>query len=164
MRTAIGILSSFFLSLSTTLVLAQTPINGIEMTDPWIRASVPGQTNGAGYLEIKNTNPEPAAIVSATSDRAARIELHTVNREGGMARMREVEKIDIPANGTVKLAPGGFHIMFIGLTQPFTDGETVNVELKMNTGQSVVVPFVVRPATHLPSSQPSHNMMKGHQH
>jgi periplasmic copper chaperone A len=164
MRTAIRIFSGLLLGLSTTMVLAQTPIKGIELIDPWIRASVPGQTNGAGYLEIKNTNPEAAAIVSATSERAARIELHTVSREGGMARMREVEKIDIPANGNVKLAPGGFHIMFIGLTQPFKDGETVNVELKMSNGQSVMLPFVVRPATHLPSSQPSHNMMKGHQH
>jgi copper(I)-binding protein len=160
MRTATKVVVTFLLSLSTSLVMAQTSINGLEITDPWIRASVPGQTNGAAYLEIKNTNPQPAAIVAAASDRAPRIELHSVSREGGMARMREVEKIDIPANGTVKLAPGGFHIMFIGLTQPFKDGETVSIQLTLNNGQSVVVPFLVRPATYLPS----HSMMKGHQH
>jgi copper(I)-binding protein len=160
MRTATKVFATVLLSLSTSLVMAQTSINGIEITDPWIRASVPGQTSGAAYVEIKNTSPEPTAIVTAASDRSPRVELHSVSREGGMARMREVEKIDIPANGTVKLAPGGFHIMFVGLPQPFKVGETVSVQLTLSDGRSLVVPFLVQPATFLPP----HTMMKGHQH
>lgn len=73
-----------------------------------IRASVPGQMNGAGYLEISNKSNQPAALTAANSDRADRVEIHTIIREGGVAKMREVEQVEVPAKGQVTLKPGGF--------------------------------------------------------
>lgn len=155
MRTAfttITTVTTTLMTLFSAFAIAQSTLNGIVTQDPWIRASVPGQTNGAGYLEFKNTSGQTAALVSIKSDRAHHVELHTTVREGGVAKMREVEKIDIPANASVKLAPGGLHIMFIGLTKPFSTDEVVPVTLNFSDGRSATVSFTVRPATHMAPS------------
>jgi len=136
---------------------AQSPATSVEFTDPWIRGSVPGQKNGAAYTTIKNGSAEPVAIVSGTSDRADRIELHTIIREDGVAKMREVQQIDVPALGLVKLEPGGFHIMFIGLEKPFVAGETVPVTVRLSNGQTQVVNFMVKPATHMAPKKSMHS-------
>jgi copper(I)-binding protein len=128
---------------------AQPNLNDLSFSDPWIRGSAPGQKNGAGYLVIENASSQPGALVSAQSNRAARIELHTIVRENNVARMQEVEQIDIPANGSVTLQPGGFHVMFIGLTQPFAVGESIAVQLNFSDGQSTQVMFEVKPPTHM---------------
>jgi len=160
MRTALNALTISLITLVCSTAMAQALADGIAVHEPWIRASVPGQTNGAGYAEVKNSRNLPAAIVSVTSDRADKMELHTIVREGGVAKMREVPTIAVPANGSVKLAPGGYHIMFIGLKQPFTAGETIPVTLRFDDGQSATVQFAVRPATYTaPSSQSG-----GHKH
>lgn len=139
---------------------AQPAVSDLSFKDPWIRGSAPGQKNGAGYLVIENTSNQPGALISAQSDRADRIELHTIVREGNVAKMQEVEQIDIPANGSVELKPGGFHVMFIGLTQPFKPGENIPVQLNLTGGQTLEVVFEVKPATHMGGTGHGH----GHGH
>jgi len=137
------------IGLTGFTTLAQTSMTELSFEDPWIRGSVPGQKNGAGYLVIENQGGQPAALVSVDSDRADRVELHTIVREDGVAKMREVTEIPVPANGSVTLKPGGYHIMLIGLTEPFNAGQSVPMTLNFESGQSTTVTFEVKPPTYM---------------
>ncbi len=158
------------ISMAALVFPVQAQDTSLLFGESWIRGSVPGQKNGAGYLVITNPSNQTAELVSASSDRADRIELHTIVREDGVAKMREVQGIPIPANGVVKLEPGGYHIMFIGLKQPFTPGESIPVVLNIAGKAPVTVEFAVQPATYQPMGGNtaghghSHGQMKGMGH
>lgn len=143
-------------SLIGTAAFAQASLNDLSFEEPWIRGSVPGQKNGAGYLVITNQGDQPMALISAESDSADRIELHTIVREGGVAKMREVKEVPVPANGSVTLKPGGYHVMFIGLNAPFKTGQTVPVTLNFANGQSTDITFNVKPPTHMGGGMQGH--------
>lgn len=148
------------LSMAVLAPFAQAQDASLLFGESWIRGSVPGQKNGAGYLVITNPSAQPVELTSARSDRADRVELHTIVREEGVAKMREVQGIPIPANGAVKLEPGGYHIMFIGLTQPFVAGESIPVVLNFAGKDPVTVEFAVQP----PAFQPKGSSPAGHGH
>lgn len=149
MKRVSTILSALAISVLSTTAFAQASVGDLTFNDPWIRGSVPGQKNGAGYLVIDNKGNEPAALVTVDSNRADRIELHTIVREDGVAKMRQVQEIPVPANGSVTLQPGGYHVMFIGLTQPFKEGESVPLKLNFANGQSAEVTFSVKAPTYM---------------
>src|SRR5690606_10060881 len=111
------------LLLSAVCTSAWAHTSTLQLQDAWIRGSVPGQKNGAAYVQIHNGSNHEMVLESVSSTRAERVELHTIDRESGVARMREVHQVTIPANGDIALAPGGYHIMLIGLKEPFVPGE-----------------------------------------
>lgn len=156
----------FFLSTALSAA-ADFNVGPLQLNDLWIRASVPGQTNGAGYLQINNPDLRADKLVSAKSDAASRVELHTVITEDGVAKMRQVQGIDIPAQGSAKLSPGGFHIMFLQLTGPFKQDSLVPVTLTFEKAGEVRVNFSVKPATYNPgnaSQSGGHNHGAGMKH
>ena len=146
-------------SLALTTLMASTSsaadfnAGTLELNDLWIRASVPGQTNGAGYLQIINPGTNADKLISVQSDAATRVELHSVITEDGVAKMRQVQGIDIPVHGDVKLAPGGYHVMFLQLTGPFKQGSLIPVVLKFEKAGEVRVNFTVKPSTYNPGNQ-----------
>jgi len=126
-------------------------VGQIEVDDLWVRASAPGQSNGAGYMDIDNDAKSADRLVSVSSDAAERVELHTVQTENGVSKMRQVEGgIALPADTEVKLSPGGYHVMFIKLKAPFAEGGTVPATLKFEKAGEVAVQFKVKPASHNP--------------
>ena len=129
---------------------ADFTLGPIEMNDPWIRASVTGQTNGAGYIQFKSTGAAADKLISAQSEAATTVELHTVITENGVAKMQQVPEIIIPSNGSVNLAPGGYHIMFLKLTAPFKQDSTIPVVLKFEKAGEIRVNFTVKPSTYNP--------------
>ncbi|MEI6836660.1 MAG: copper chaperone PCu(A)C [Alcaligenaceae bacterium] len=136
----------------------------LALNDLWVRASVPGQTNGAGYLQINNPTSSTDRLLSAHSEAATRVELHSVLTENGVAKMRQVQGVDVPANGSAKLAPGGFHIMFLQLTGPFKQGDTVPVVLKFEKAGDVRVNFTVKPSTYNPGGAAENGHGAGMKH
>jgi copper(I)-binding protein len=136
-------------------------VGQIEVDDLWVRASAPGQSNGAGYMDIDNDAKSEDRLLSVTSDAAERVELHTVQTENGVSKMRQVEGgIALPADTEVKLSPGGYHVMFIKLRAPFKDGATVPATLKFEKAGEVAVQFKVKPASHSPGMSHDHGAMK----
>ncbi|MDB5364380.1 MAG: hypothetical protein JWM77_307 [Rhodospirillales bacterium] len=115
------------LALSTTAHAADTkPVaeNG------WARATAVGQSVGAGFLTLRNPGDTADKLVSASSDVAAKVELHTHLNDNGVMKMRPVEGgLEIPAKGSVTLAPGGYHLMLMGLKAPLTEGQHVMLTL-----------------------------------
>ena len=109
----------------------------------------PSQNVTAGYMIVENLDALEVALVSAASESAAAVELHAMETDaGGMMRMRKVERIGVPAKGSIELKPGGLHLMFIGLKRGFKDGEEVTVTLLFSnsTKKTVTMPVRRRPA------------------
>ena len=100
------------LSLSHSFVMAG---DDVTIIDPYVRAIPPGQTVSAAFLQLENKSAENRYVINATSPVSKVVELHSHVHENGMMKMRQVEKIDIPANGETILKPGGLHIMLIDL-------------------------------------------------
>lgn len=132
------------LCLFSTAALAHDYEKGdLHADHPWARPSV--TANGAVYLVVHNRGSETDRLTGATSDIAERVMLHTTERDGNIMRMRHVDGIDVPANGLVALAPGGYHIMLLGLTQELTVGETFPLTLSFEKAGDMPVEIKVEP-------------------
>lgn len=109
----------------------------------------PSHNVAAAYMVIENLDASEIALTSVASDSASAVELHAMEiAEGGMMRMRKVERIAVPAGGSVELKPGGLHLMFIGLKRVIRDGEelTVTLHFSNSTKKTVTMPVRRRPA------------------
>jgi copper(I)-binding protein len=116
-------------SLCAVLV-AGPPARGAEpvaVSNAWVRTPAPGQKVAGAYMEL--VSGSDSALVGVDSPAAARVELHTMKLDAGVMKMRQVERIDLPAKQAVKLAPGGMHIMLVDLRRPLKEGDTVPLTL-----------------------------------
>lgn len=115
-------------------------VGSLTLTAPWTRATPPKAPTAGGFLTITNNGSEPDRLIAASSPIAKTVQLHTMEMKNGVMMMHEVEGgIEIPAGGTVTLAPGGFHIMFITLNKSLVEGGTVPVTLTFEKAGSVAV-------------------------
>lgn len=115
---------------------------------------------GAAFMAISNPGPEDDRLIAARSDVAERVELHThLIDANGVARMVEVEDgFAIPAGSTHALQRGGDHIMFLGLTAPFEQGQTIAVTLVFERAGEIAVEI---PVDLSPRPMQGHGMMHG---
>ena len=107
----------------------------IRLEDPFTR-SAPAGGVGAFYVTIVNTGAADR-LVAVASPAAGKVELHESTMADGVMRMRGIASLAIPAGATVKLAPGGYHVMLIALTQPLTVGQSVPVTLTFEKAGAV---------------------------
>ncbi len=117
---------------------------GVSVGDPYARAVPPGQPNSAVFMSLENQSGQGQALVGAESNVSEIVELHTHVEEDGMMRMRQIEKIEVPAGETVTLKPGGLHVMLIGLKQPLDAGDVVDLTLVFADGSRSSVQAPVR--------------------
>ncbi len=117
----------------------------ISINNAWIRASVAGDQNGAAYMVIRNRGQESIRLIAARSDLARAVELHTHTRVDGLMRMIEVPHVEIAAGEEVAFEPGGYHIMFLGLTSGFAEGDRHTIELVFEGREPIAASFVVQP-------------------
>lgn len=135
-------LKSLILLLATA---ATTYASSISVENSYVRATPPSLPNSAAFMDIKNSSNENISLVSATSSISKVVELHTHDMKDGMMKMYQVEKIDIKANSTTVLKPGGFHVMLIGLNKkPLKEKESVEITLNFSNNQSVKIQAPVK--------------------
>ena len=151
--------------LGAALALPALPARAQEVTAgalriaaPWTRAMRAGGT-GAGFMTIRNTGSAPDRLVAARSPAANVMELHTHIRDGDVMRMRAVPAIELPAGQEVRLAPGGLHLMLIGLAQSLEPGGRVPVTLVFERAGEVTIQLAVEAAG---ARGPAHG--HGHRH
>ncbi len=135
------------------------PILQIEQVKAFETA--PTAMAGGGFMEITNSGDTDDRLIDVLAD-YPRVELHTTEFDSeGVARMMHLEDgIDIPAGETVTLAPGSFHVMFMGLRgTPFNEGDQVSATLIFEKSGEVPITFdiVKRPMT-------GHEGTEGHDH
>jgi hypothetical protein len=118
---------------------------GITIVDPWARATPAGAMVGAGYMQIVNAGASAVKLVGGQTPVAERVEFHMMSMEGGVMTMRSLpEGLEVPAQSTVTLAPGGTHAMLIGLKRALVQGESVPLTLIFDNGVRIDVRLAVR--------------------
>jgi copper(I)-binding protein len=116
----------------------------IKIEAPWARATPKGASVGGGYLKITNTGTTPDRLIGGTSDVAPRFEIHEMSMQGGVMKMREMPKgIEIKPGETVEFKPGGYHVMFVGLTKPLAQGGEVKATLQFEKAGKIDVAFKI---------------------
>jgi copper(I)-binding protein len=114
--------------------------DGIVVTDAWVRPATAGQAATALYASICNAGDAPDRLISASADLADAVELHETTRDAaGVARMSRIDAMDVAPGKSVALAPGGAHVMLIGLKGPVDEGGTAEVTLVFEKAGPVVV-------------------------
>ena len=121
---------------------ADAKIGNISIDDIWARSGQPGQVSAA-YMEVKNKGAADK-IVAANCDCAKATELHDVKMLDGAMKMVPVTAMEIPANGELKLKPGAYHIMLIGLNRPLVAGDMLPIKLKFEKAGEVTVQAKVK--------------------
>ena len=142
-RTTSRCVSTLVLLLAAFVThAADTPV----VSDAWARATPPGVEVGAAYLVITG-GTKPDRLVGASTPRAAMVHLHDVIESEGVARMRAIEEVLIPAGARVILAPKGRHLMLMGLEAPLLAGQTFPLTLQFSDSAAQTVTVTVRAAT-----------------
>src|SRR3989304_2212313 len=106
-----------------------------------VRATVPGQSVAGAYLEIESA--AEAQLVGGESDSARAVDIHAMSMDGGVMRMRQLEALRLPAGTAVKLAPGGVHLMLVGVNRVLRPGERVRLTLKAVTSSGKTLSVTV---------------------
>lgn len=110
----------------------------LKIENPYARATAPGQKAAGGFMKIENKGAADQ-LIAASSPVAGEMQLHTMAMDGNVMKMREVKAIDVPANGSVDLKPGGLHLMFMDIKTPLKAGEAVPVKLKFQKAGEVEI-------------------------
>lgn len=122
-------------ALFPTLASAQMMVE-----DAYARAASPVAQSGAAFMAIHNDTDRDDRVLSARSDIAERVELHTHLDDNGVMRMMEMgEGIPLPAGEVTRLERGGMHVMFLGLRQSLDHGEEIEVTLTFEHAEPVTV-------------------------
>jgi len=118
--------------------------NNVELSQFWMRASLAGVPNTAAYVTIRTTDGKPDRLLRADSPMAGKVELHTNLIENGVARMRQVPAIDVPAGAPAELKPGGLHIMLFGVKGALAEGASVPLTLTFERAGTLTISVPVR--------------------
>jgi len=117
----------------------------LVITQAWTRATPGGARTGGGFLTIENKGSSPDKLVGASADAAGKIEVHEMAMNDGVMKMRPVEGgLTIDPGKTVKLAPGGLHLMMTDLKNPLKQGDKLPVTLQFEKAGKVQVTLDVQ--------------------
>ena len=116
-----------------------TRLGPLEIDTPWARASIGTARPGAAYVTVRNTGAEPDRLVGIETPVATRPEVHAMDEEGGVMKMRPAGPLEIPPGGDVRLEPGGMHIMLMQLQEPLQEGEHVPITLIFEKAGEITV-------------------------
>lgn len=139
--------TTFFATTAAAFTFATAALAGdtIMVDDPYARASTRMSGSGAAFMVLMNHGAEDDRLVSASSDVAEKVELHThkENADGVMQMLEVEEGFPVPAGGMHALARGGDHVMFLGLKRPLAQGDTVTVTLTFEKAGDITVDIPV---------------------
>jgi len=142
MKRFISLMSFCMLGLSATVYAQDAKVGSIKIENAYVRATAPGQPAAGAFMKIDNSGAADQ-LLSASSPAAGEVQLHQMSMEGNVMKMGQVKDIAVPANGSVDLKPGGYHIMLMNIKAPLKAGETVPVKLKFAKAGEVEVKLPV---------------------
>src|ERR1700738_844578 len=116
----------------------EVQLGDLVISQAWSRATPGGAKIGAGYLTIENTGSVADRLMGGSGDVAARIEVHEMAMSNGVMTMRPLDKgLAIEPGKTVKLAPGGYHLMLIDLKNTLKQGDKLPITLEFEKAGKV---------------------------
>lgn len=129
----------FSVITSTLLLVSTSSFANLKVSEAKVRLLPPGLPNTSAYFTIENTGNKDRVLISASSEIANKVELHSHVMKDGMMRMRQQDKVIIPAGEKVEFAPGGLHLMIFGLNEPLRVNQQVKLNVITQDGETLVV-------------------------
>ncbi|MCO3673902.1 copper chaperone PCu(A)C [Pseudomonas aeruginosa] len=126
----------------------------LHIEHPWALALPPPSPNGAAYFVVQNHGKENDTLLGADTPRAASAEVHEHVHKNGMMSMQKVDSVDVAPGKDLRFAPGGYHLMLMGLKQPLVAGERFPLTLHFRKAGDVPVEIVVE--SKAPAEQGGH--------
>lgn len=114
----------------------------MQVIQPWSRPAVAG-TNGVGYMVLVNHGAATDVLEKVESPLASRVEMHASAMSGGVMSMKKTDRVAVPAGGEATFGPGGYHLMFVGLTRTLKAGDQAPATLSFASGAKIKVAFTV---------------------
>ena len=132
------------LMLATSAQAHGFKIAELEVGHPFVTTPLATAKSAAGYLSVKNTGATADRLIAVESDAAQKVQIHTTEFDAeGIARMKHVEAVDLPAGAEVRLEQGALHVMFMGLTAPMHEGSKIPGTLVFEKAGRLAVEFAV---------------------
>ena len=137
-------LALYFAAL-TPAIAEEVKSGDLVITQAWSRATPGGAKTGGGFLTIENKGSAPDKLIGASAEVAGKVELHEMTVNNGVMKMRPVEGgLTIDPGKTVKLEPGGLHLMMMDLKSPLKQGDRMPVTLQFEKAGKVAVTLDVQ--------------------
>jgi copper(I)-binding protein len=155
---------ALLLAVTASPALAQNFSAGdIVVEEPWARATPKGASVGAGYMTIHNNGATADKLTGGSADFANDVQVHEMAMKDGVVTMRQMtDGLTIPPKGSITLGPKGYHLMFQGVKQPLTKGETVKATLTFDHAGSIPIDLKVESVGAMgPGGKATPDQMKG---
>ena len=131
--------------IASPVCAADAKVGDLVISEAWSRATPSGAKVAGGYLTIENKGTSPDRLTGATCDIAGKVEVHEMAMNNGVMTMRPLGKgLTIEPGKTVKLAPGGYHLMLMNLKNPLKQGEQVPLTLEFERSGKVTLSLDVQ--------------------
>jgi copper(I)-binding protein len=145
--TIITRMLALFLLVAAVVAPAQAEdvkAGDLVISQGWSRATPNGAKIGSGYFAIENKGTTPDRLVAVSADIAGKVEVHQMAMNNGVMTMRPVgDGLTIDPGKTVKLSPGGYHLMMFDLKSPLKQGDTLPITLTFEKAGKVNVSLAV---------------------
>jgi periplasmic copper chaperone A len=123
---------------------ADVMVGHLKISVPWARATPKGAGVGGGYMTITNMGSEPDRLIGGSTAISSRFEVHEMKMDNGVMKMRPIAGgLEIKPGQTVTLKPGGYHVMFVGMTRQLKKGQHFKATLQFAKAGKVDVDFTV---------------------
>lgn len=170
--------TSYVVALAASLLLAAGASFNIHADDQKIEAgnlvientftfsTPPGAVTAGGYLTVTNNGETDDTLTGGSASFSEITEIHEMKMVEDVMKMRHLEQgLLIPAGESVELKPGGFHMMFMQLTNSLKEGDSISGTLNFAAAGEVSVQYEVLNRGEYMSAQPkgegsSHHGMK----
>ncbi|WP_428493705.1 copper chaperone PCu(A)C [Rhodopila sp.] len=133
------------LGIAALALLGAAPAPDAEVHDARIRVLLASRPAG-GYFQLDNHAAEPLTLTGAASPGCGSLMLHRSMNSGGTDSMVAVDHVSVPAHGSIRFAPGGYHLMCMQPAPTLRPGATIPVTLTFAGGGSLTTKFSVEGA------------------
>lgn len=143
MRSALPVAVATAALILASAAHAAPKASAIEVTQAWSRPAAAG-TNGAGFMTLTNHGKTADTLVSIETKAATQVQMHQTSMANGIMSMKRLETgLALAPGQTVSFAPGGYHLMLIGLTRASQAGDKLAATLVFASGVRLKTAFVV---------------------
>jgi copper(I)-binding protein len=146
MKTLMKTLLCLSLALCAYISPALAAPASIMVSDCWIRM-LPGDLPSGGYFSVMNMGDKPIDLIGVQTGAFNMAMLHQTQSNGSTSKMAAVKKATVPANGTLKFAPGGYHVMLEKPAQPVKIGTSISMTFSFSDGEKVTSECTVKSAS-----------------
>lgn len=116
------------------------------VSDAWIPEAPPVSTVMAGFMILHNPAVDAVKIVAVQSEQFTDVQMHLSLEENGIAKMLPQKMLVVPAQGSLQLKPGSYHLMLFNPVAPLKAGDKVTLSIRFENGDSLPVIAEVKKA------------------